>query len=100
MKPFHVNLFEDLPAFVKLCQVVAASTDPQPVFFADGETPVCHFFLATPLYRAHLEVRVTARQEEAIEKIERAGLHVVRAGVSHWSSASPVFTAPLDTSAF
>lgn len=98
MKPFHVTLFEDLPAFLTLCQAVAAGPNPQPVFFADGKEPELHFFLATTLFRAHLQVRVTARADEAVLKIQNAGLHVVRAGVRYWADESPEFTAPFDSS--
>lgn len=99
MKPFHVTIHEDLPAFLKLCDAVSASRSPQPVFFADGDGPRSHFFLATELFRAHLELVAMHSPAKVIEAIEKK-LHVVRASVRQWSDESPVFLAPLDSDKF
>lgn len=99
MKPFHVTIHEDVATFLKLCDAVAASESPQPVFFADGDTTKTHFFLATGLFRARLELVATRNHENVIKAIEKK-LHVVRASVHQWSEESPVFSAPLDSDKF
>ena len=99
MNPFYIDFFEDLDSFVKLCQVVAASESPQPVFYADEKDPVLHFFLATPLYRAHLELHVTAHKDKAIARIRDVGqLEVIRGTLRQWSIESPVFRSLFDSS--
>jgi hypothetical protein len=100
MKPFYVDFFEDLSGFVLLCKTVADSGAPQPVFYADDNgLRSIHFFLATPLWRAHLEILATCSHKEAIKKIEvEGGLYVIRTTVRQWSIESPVFLSPFDTS--
>lgn len=94
MKPFHVHIHEDVAAFLKVCDAVDSSDSPQPVFFADGDGSKSHFFLATHLFRVHLEL-LAHDSSKVIESIEKK-LHVVRGSVRQWSDESPVFSAPFD----
>ncbi|MEQ1917316.1 MAG: hypothetical protein ABL856_11375 [Gallionella sp.] len=102
MKPFHIDLLEDLAGFIKLCRSLADSSIAHPVFNADNDRlGDIHFFLATPLWRAHLTLSASGRHKEAISRIENeGGLHVVRGSVRYWAVETPTFPALLDTSGF
>ncbi len=102
VKPFHIDLLEDLAGFIKLCRSLADSSIAHPVFYADNDRlGDIHFFLATPLWRAHLTLSASGRHKEAISRIENeGGLHVVRGSVRYWAVETPTFPALLDTSGF
>lgn len=98
MKPFHVDFFEDFESFLKLCELLSKQPEPPPVFRAEGRATGHHFFMATPLYRAHFHTLVQDADALA-RRIESEGsLHVIRATVRAWGRESPTFPARFDVS--
>lgn len=96
MKPIYVDFYDDVHNFVKLCNTLYAEGSRGPVFMAEGGgRGKTHFFLITPLYRAHLEL-LAKRAEDVTKEIEDKGnLAVVRASIMNWRSQN--FMSPIKT---